>query len=83
VLHSFAGSGGGAEPTASVINRGTQLYGTTTAGGAYSEGTVFSMSPSKGRYTVLYSFGATSGDGLSPYAGLIKVASTFELRART
>jgi len=81
ILHRFIGDVGsyrdGAEPTASVINRGAQLYGTTTAGGAYSEGTVFKITPSRGRYAVLYSFGATAEDGLSPYAGLTKVAGTF------
>ena len=42
-------------------------------GGAYSDGTVFSITPS-GTETVLYSFkGGGSGDGESPRAGLVKV----------
>jgi uncharacterized repeat protein (TIGR03803 family) len=71
LLYSFKGSSGdGAGPGASLINvRGT-LYGTTSAGGAYDDGTVYSITRS-GTETVLYSFKGGSGDGERPYAGLI------------
>jgi uncharacterized repeat protein (TIGR03803 family) len=47
------------------------LYGTTSAGGANSKGTVFELTPSAGgtwTEKVLYSFGATSTDGTGPLA---------------
>ena len=50
------------------------LYGTTTNGGANNEGTVFELTPtSNGGWneSVLYSFGAYSGDGIQPQAGVI------------
>jgi len=49
------------------------FYGTTLAGGANNEGTVFKMTPG-GTLTTLYSFCSQSGctDGLEPYAGLVQ-----------
>ncbi len=53
------------------IRAGTStVYGTTYAGGAHNDGTVFEFSAS-GTYIVLYSFGSFSGDGLFPNAGVI------------
>lgn len=49
------------------------LLGTTTNGGSNGLGTIFELSPSQsGGWTesVLYNFGAYSGDGSAPYAGL-------------
>ncbi|HLY07023.1 MAG TPA: choice-of-anchor tandem repeat GloVer-containing protein [Rhizomicrobium sp.] len=40
-------------------------------------GTVFSVDPSTGAETVLYSFGSQPGDGLFPYGGLVSVNGTF------
>jgi uncharacterized repeat protein (TIGR03803 family) len=45
------------------------FYGTSYAGGAYSYGTVFKITPS-GTLTTLYSFDV--GDGAQPYAGLVQ-----------
>jgi uncharacterized repeat protein (TIGR03803 family) len=50
------------------------FYGTTYYGGAYGRGTVFSVSPG-GTLTALYSFGAQSGDGGYPAAGLIQATN--------
>jgi len=49
------------------------LYGTTSEGGAYAEGTVFSVTPA-GALTTLYSFCAQGlcKDGERPYAGLVQ-----------
>jgi len=48
------------------------LFGTTYEGGAQDDGTVFSIDPTSGAETVVYSFlGGT--DGKFPYAGLIDV----------
>jgi uncharacterized repeat protein (TIGR03803 family) len=46
------------------------LYGTTYAGGAFNQGTVFRLSPS-GKEKVLYSFTGGS-DGAHPRAGLLR-----------
>jgi uncharacterized repeat protein (TIGR03803 family) len=45
VLHSFQGGNDGLEPRAGLINVGGTLYGTTVGGGAFSKGTVFSVTP--------------------------------------
>ncbi len=78
VLYNFgSASGDGVQPVASLIfdSKGN-LYGTTTKGGANNgSGMVFELSPgSGGTWTekVLYSFGATSTDGVEPgYGSLI------------
>jgi uncharacterized repeat protein (TIGR03803 family) len=76
VLHSFRGfHGGGAHPYGGLIDVNGTLYGTTGAGGAYSKGTVFSMTTA-GVETVLHSFGARRSDGAHPQAGLIEVNGT-------
>jgi uncharacterized repeat protein (TIGR03803 family) len=49
------------------------LYGTTSAGGTESEGTVFRITPT-GTLTTLYSFGTSDGDGSTPYGGLLQAA---------
>ena len=48
-------------------------YDTTIDGGQYGAGVVYELSPSGGGWTdnTLYSFGGTSGDGMTPYSGLI------------
>lgn len=76
VLYSFKGGASDGEyPEASLLNVNGTLYGTTYAGGTHSSGTVFSITTS-GAYTVIYNFGATSGDGVTPEAGLINVNGT-------
>lgn len=75
VLYSFQkGESDGTAPSANVIDVDGTLYGTTDGGGAYGEGTVFSISI-KGKERVLHSFGYGS-DGNSPVAGLIDVNGT-------
>jgi uncharacterized repeat protein (TIGR03803 family) len=55
----------------SALVQGTDgnFYGTTAAGGANGDGTVFKITAS-GALTTLYSFGGT--DGANPYSGLIQ-----------
>ena len=55
---------------------GSTLYGTTENGGAYGDGTIFSIHTDGTGYQVLYSFGATPTDGEDPVAGLTLDGST-------
>jgi uncharacterized repeat protein (TIGR03803 family) len=79
VLHSFYFSGGngsdGSEPCAGLIDVNGTLYGTTSGGGAYGHGTVFSIGTT-GTEHVLYSFGGGASDGSEPHASLIDVKGT-------
>jgi len=70
-LYSFSYSDG-AHPYAGLINVNNTLYGTTENGGPSSAGTVFAMSVSGKKESVLHSFG-TGVDGLYPESGLIYV----------
>ena len=45
LLHAFTGGDDGARPNTLVIGGGGLLYGTTQSGGAYGDGTVFSLKP--------------------------------------
>jgi uncharacterized repeat protein (TIGR03803 family) len=61
----------GGYPSGLVMDRLGNVYGTAAAGGSYSEGIVFELTPGSGNWneTVLRSFNGT--DGSSAYAGLI------------
>jgi len=66
----------GAMPQSSLVQTSDgSFYGTTTVGGAYSNGTVFKFNPGHG-LTTLYSFCAKTGcaDGSQPYIGLTLVS---------
>ena len=78
VVYSFLGGADGGGPVASLINVKGTLYGTTAYAGRYGAGTVFSIDPSTGADTVLYSFCSQLNctDGLQPYASLIDVKGT-------
>ncbi len=74
-LHAFAdttSSADGAYPAAGVAAMGGQLYGTTIAGGAIGDGTVYSVDESSGAERVLHSFSccASGSDGQYPYSRL-------------
>jgi len=71
VLHSFQSDGtDGINPRAGVVRDGNEnLYGTTSGGGAYNQGTVF-MIDRAGKETVLHSFNTTGGDGAKPDSGV-------------
>jgi uncharacterized repeat protein (TIGR03803 family) len=83
VLYSFCSRQNctdGRGPVAALIDVNGALYGTTSGGGAYTEGnygygTVFSVDPTSGVETVLHSF-AGGSDGEMPEAGLIDVNGT-------
>ncbi len=70
VLHSFAGGGDGAEPTAGLIMDGAgNFYGATTGDGRLNAGTVFKLAPD-GTQTVLHAF-SPQRDGARPLGGVI------------
>jgi uncharacterized repeat protein (TIGR03803 family) len=80
VLHSFGGDGAGL--FSGLIDVKGVLYGTTVGGGtnctAYAQGgcgTMFSIDPTTGAETVIYSFCSLRNckDGASPSSGLIDV----------
>jgi uncharacterized repeat protein (TIGR03803 family) len=72
ILYSFGASSTDGEYSYAglIMDSAGNLYGTTEFGGANDEGTVFKISAS-GTESILYSFGASSTDGVQPYAGLI------------
>ena len=76
VLHSFGNAQDGQYPAeAALVDVGGTLYGTTSAGGAFGGGTVFSVT-TDGVENVLHSFGA-QGDGVDPIGGsLLEVRGT-------
>lgn len=74
LLYSFAGGTDGGGPYAALIlDTQGNLYGTTTGGGTYSNGTVFKANKT-GKEKVLYSFTGTGGDGARPYSALVRDA---------
>ncbi len=79
VLYSFCSqtncTDGGYPKAALVQATDGNFYGTTSGGGANSQGTVFAITPS-GSLTTLYSFCARSGctDGANPIAGVIQAS---------
>jgi len=60
-LLSFNGTEDGAGPLAGLTLNDGVLYGTTTLGGVYSQGTVFSLSIAGGSPTTLLSFNGADG----------------------
>jgi uncharacterized repeat protein (TIGR03803 family) len=70
--YNFKGSDGAHPEAGLVADSNANAYGTTSSGGAYSEGTVFEIS-STGQQLHLYSFNTTNGrsDGYAPVAPLV------------
>jgi uncharacterized repeat protein (TIGR03803 family) len=79
VLHHFLGPPGGgpdgAYPSSGTLtfDSGGALYGATSSGGVYGNGTVFKMTPTSGKWkeTVIHSFAGYPSDGASANNGLI------------
>jgi uncharacterized repeat protein (TIGR03803 family) len=67
ILHYFnPDEHDGAGPiTGLTMDKQGNLYGVALVGGRYKEGAVFEIN-SKGRYSILYNFGATATDGNGP-----------------
>jgi uncharacterized repeat protein (TIGR03803 family) len=75
VLHSFGGGTDGANPAAALVEVNGKLYGTTSAGGTYGGGTLFSIRTDGGNERILHSFGY-GPDGSDPQAAVIDVSGT-------
>ena len=74
VVYSFKGyPSDGAGPVAGLLDINGMLYGTTESGGRHFAGMVFSLNPTTGAETVLYSFKGYPSDGAEPVAGLVSV----------
>lgn len=73
MLHGFGAPGDGSLASSGLaLGNDGILYGTTAAGGAYGNGTVFSLAPPLAvggawTETVLYSLGERADDGAQPY----------------
>lgn len=65
----------GSAPAGGLTKIHKTLYGTTSSGGAYHSGTVYSLNPATGAETVLYSFTGGADGGL-PNADLIVIGDT-------
>jgi uncharacterized repeat protein (TIGR03803 family) len=89
IIRSFAAvsadnatNSGGASPGGPLALSGGTLYGTTAAGGAAANGTVFSLSTNGATFAVLHDFSAldsnmgTNADGTAPFGGLILSGNT-------
>lgn len=72
LVYSFAAAPpDGNYPTGLIQGSDGNFYGTTTNGGAHFVGTFFRVTPG-GVETVLYSFGAATGDAASPISSLVQ-----------
>jgi uncharacterized repeat protein (TIGR03803 family) len=72
-LVSFGGNPDGANPYGSLTLVGNTLYGTTTAGGSSSLGTIFSVNTDGTGYTTLLSFTGGLTNGANPNGSLTLV----------
>lgn len=79
-LADFSGSGGstrGYNPSALMLAKDGNFYGTTANGGLYSNGTVFRLTPA-GVFTTITDFGAATGlyaGPIAPRAALIQASN--------
>ena len=74
IIYSFKGNSDGSGPYGALLKVGGTLYGTTSGGGIYDAGTVFSLNPKTGSEAVVYSFKG-NGDGDGPLSSLIGIGS--------
>ena len=74
ILRKFNGPPDAVAPQGNLVISAAMIYGVSTAGGAYGEGTVFRISPSGSNYKIVYSFkGKREGGSL----GIIALAGKY------
>ena len=86
VLYSFTGSSDGGGPVGLQVEPSTGIvFGTTQYGGSTGYGTVFKLVSNGSSWTesVLYSFGATKGDGRNPASRPVEDSATGVLYGTT
>jgi uncharacterized repeat protein (TIGR03803 family) len=72
VLHTFTGAPDGALPQAALIQATDgNLYGTTSLGGTFNQGTIFRMTLD-GTVTLLHSFTGVTNEGTYPNGALVQ-----------
>ncbi len=76
ILHTFHGGNDGAVPYAGLtFDQSGNLWGATSLGGTYNDGTIYELVPSGDGWTenIVHDFAGGHGgnDGANPYAGLI------------
>ncbi len=77
VLHHFTNADGAFPYSGLIFDGAGNLYGTTSGGGWYNNGTVFELTPTIGgswTESVLHSFNNRGAGGANPVAGLLLVA---------
>jgi len=72
VIYTFTGGADGGTPFATPILYNGYVYGTTYAGGAYGNGTIYALNFKTKKETVLHSFAGGPSDGAAPIAGLVQ-----------
>lgn len=77
LVHEFAGGvSDGRAPYGSLTLGGSTLYGMTSSGGGFDEGTAFSVGTDGSNFVLLHEFAAGVDDGESPYGRLSLSGST-------
>ena len=88
VIHQFAcpnngapmcidGSNGATPDHGTLVQNNSSLFGLTTFGGKYGEGTLFTMHTDGSHFKILQSFGKSgSNDGINPYGSLLLNGTT-------
>jgi len=77
VLHNFTGStSDGAIPWGSLIQSGSTLYGMTSQGGGYNNGTIFQMNADGTAFQLMHSFVSAATDGQQPLGSLLLSGTT-------
>ncbi len=77
ILHTFgAGVNNGLEAISSLTQIGSELYGTSIAGGAFGGGTIYQIGTDGNGFKVLYSFGTSVDSPEEPYGGMAAIGTT-------
>jgi uncharacterized repeat protein (TIGR03803 family) len=72
VLHALSGTDGSDPNGGLIADAAGHLYGTAVEGGSNGAGTVFQVTETTGKFTVLYSFGFGAPEGSLPFGTLAR-----------